>query len=248
VSRSSKPPYVQPAIPRSNESEASPAYDAWPPSNWFEGPADSDSEGRPFDWRAPAASFGLQDGYDWTDRVLRLYSHWRSNDIDPSEHNQSGWSALTNAYSIIDDLRRRHLLPHRNLKRWMGSVEKLHSDAEISYLEQAREYLSQAIADTSSIDRRNSEPRLAANWKKQWVSLDGTRYDVSAEAALLVQLLLEQNGELISLPKLAKAMEPDLGVRPLHLERSRDRLPPPILEAIEVIKNKGHRIRREYLG
>jgi hypothetical protein len=248
VSLSSNPPYVQPAIPRSSEPAASPATDGWPPSRWFETQSDTDSQNNPFDWQAPPAGFGLRDGYDWIDRVLVLYRRVWPSDFNPSEHNDSGWSALTNAYAIIDDLRRRHLLGLRQFRRWTKSVEALHPDAEISFLEEAREYLIRAIADMSSIDRRNAEPRLRADTREGSVFLDNTKHPVSAEAALFIQLLLEQKGEFISLAALAAAMTPILGARPLHIERQRDSLPAEILRDTIEVTPRGHRIRREYLG
>lgn len=225
--------------------EPPPAYNSWPPSGWFIGPDEAGGDGQPFDWSAPPAGFSVGAAYEWVLRAAALYRYWASIG-GAGPRNGPSSSALTNAYMLVDDLRRRGLVPLRGLKRFHVEMDDCPPGFEARELTKASDWLGRAVEACRTVEPPC--PRLTANYVDGTVTIDGVTHHVGDTQAAFVHALLA-SADWVSLKDLKRRLSERLnGVIVSHPERVRPKLPASIRNAIDVDQQKGHRIKREYLG
>jgi hypothetical protein len=220
-------------------------FDQWPPVGWYCSEGDEDSSGESFRWDAPPSNFGVRAAYEWIDRVIQLYEHLQGQGVPFTTGNEDTRSALANAYALIDDLRRRNLVLPKQFGRWKESMTSLDGATEIRFLIAAREVLVREIEkaedDLRTMAIGTQRPQVP-NWRSGEVRLGVNTFHVDPYAALFLQVLIEADGEWISLPRIAAEMQRiSGGPRPSHVERLRNKLRPPLREIIQVTP-RGHRI------
>lgn len=232
-------------ISRGESDAPTPAFDSWPPSGWFIGPDETGDDGQPFDWSAPPAGFSVDVAYDWVFRTAVLYRYWASTGWTGPRNGPSS-SALTNAYMLVDDLRRRGLVPPGGPKRFYVEMNECPPGFEARQLARVRDWLGRVVESSSRVT--SDEPRLVANYTDGTVTIDGETFNVGDVAAALVHALLASD-DWVSLRNLKRLVSELLnGVTVSHPERVTLRLPQVVRDAIEVDQQKGHRIKPEYLG
>lgn len=244
-----------------------PAFDSWPPTGWFVGPDEFGEDGIPFDWSAPPPKFSVEEAYRWVARVVALYLHWDAISYFWSRHNGPSRSALTNAYLLVGDLRRRGLVPLSGLKmfrvpmddcpvgfeaRNLGVVcdwlaKQVDNDRQRAQAALARVECKEAVLAELQRQAETAKNRLSADYQKGTVTLGSDHYQVGEIPAAFVYVVLTSD-ERISLKDIASKMGELLGgIEISHAEREKEKLPPCIQDIFDV-KPKGHRIKAEYLG
>lgn len=218
-----------------------PAFDAWPPADWFVGQDETGQDGKPFDWAAPPANFAVEDAFRWVSRVHTLYRHWDVLGWSWTRANSQTSSALTNAYLLVDDLRRRGLVPLAGFWRFGGEMDDCPHGFEVRELGRVRDWLGEAL------EHRRRVARLTADYGRGEVTIDGKTFQVGDIPAAIVHLLLTWKRGY-SLPKMEPLVSSLLGGMPVsHLEREIEKLPDCVRAAIDS-DNAGHFILPEYLG
>ena len=238
-----KKPESAAELPADMPDAPAPAFDAWPPAGWFVGPDEVGRDGRPFRWCPPPENFPAADALDWVARTHRLLEYWDAVDWSWSRANGPNRSALTNAYLLVDDLRRRGLVPQSGLRIFRVEMDDCPAGFEVRELGRVRDWLGRVIGAGR---QPAPAPRLSADVRAGTVTLDGAMHHVGDIRAAFVHVLLTAR-EGVSL----KNMEPLVGglcsgISVSHLERARGKLPEGVQAAVNT--KPRHSIKPEYLG
>ncbi len=244
-----------------------PKFDSWPPPGWFQGFDAHGEGGAPFDWACPPRDFSVEEAYRYVERVARLY---RAHEADGSYNpirNGHEYPAVSNAYLLVRDLRRRSLVPQDGLRTYRlgnpldpemeGFEPRALTEASDWLGKQAERARQKAETDAArhvEMDRREAEVRdgrdrylaeqhrLRADYGNGTITFQRITYSVGDVQAAFVHVLLEAQGNWLSLRDIkAKISELPDGVEGAHLERVRDSLPKEIRALVEVT-HRGHRI------
>ncbi|WP_439627653.1 hypothetical protein [Gemmata sp.] len=220
-----------------------PTFDCWPPTDWFVGPDESTAGGGRFDWSPPPPGFSVELAYAWVGRVADLYRYWDAVNFSYSHQNRPSSSALSNAYLLVGDLRRRGLVPLGGFQIYRVPMDDCPVGFEARELAVVSDWLGGVLQQVP----RTSTIRLAATPATGIVTVDGVQYQVGDEAASLVQGILD-SGEWVSLKTLKSQVQKEYRLELSHPERTLKRLPKEVRDAIDVDQQRGHRIKPEYLG
>lgn len=220
-----------------------PTFDSWPPTGWFVGLNEVTAAGARFDWSPPPPGFAVETARAWVERVAALYRHWDAIDFSFSRPNRPSSSALTNAYLLVADLRRRRLVPLSGFKIFRVPMDECPAGFEARELGVVSDWLAELLPQAP----HKPTIRLAATPAAGTVTLDGVEHPVGDEAAALVQVILNSN-DWVSLKTIKSQVLQLFHLELTHPERTRASLPKVVLDAIDVDQQKGHRIKPEYLG
>ena len=143
----------------------------------------------------------------------------------------------------MSDLRHRSLVSLSGLKIFRVPMD----DCPVGFEARELGVVGDLLAEVMTRERRKPAPRLTDEPKDGIVTLDGTRYQVGDEAAAIVQVILNAK-KWISYKNIKSEVKKQFGLEISHPERTKQNLPKVIRDAIDVDRQKGHRIKDEYLG